>query len=73
MKKVMVQYIDVHGNARSMELLEENVRVATWSRYAPESLVSVYRLDDGGIVHIPENAWTLFGIGRIVREIDEEV
>ena len=70
MKKIIRQYRDVNGKERTMTLIEENVRLVEWSKYAPISPVNVYKLDDGSIVHIPENAWVLFGIGSIIREIE---
>lgn len=71
MKKTIIQYKDVLGRERFMTLLESDVRMVKWHKTEQESLVSVYKLDDGSIVHIPENVWTVFGIGRIIREIED--
>lgn len=70
MKKIIRQYKDVNGKERVLTLLEADVRIVEWSKYVPAASVNVYRLDDGSIVHIPENAWSLFGIGSITREIE---
>jgi len=72
MKKVIREYVDALGNPRKLELIEEFVRIVKYTMHAPESLVSVYKDESGHILHIPDNAWDLFGIGSITRVIEVE-
>lgn len=69
MIKKIRQYVDINGKERTLEYVEENVRIVEWSKYHPPSVVHLYKLE-GSYVYIPENVWSSFGIGSIIREIE---
>lgn len=71
MKKKIRQYKDLNGNERTLTYVEENVRIVNWALGEPPSSVTLYKLDNS-YIYIPDNVWDVFGIGSIIREVEDD-
>lgn len=62
MNKPIRRYRDAHGQVRIAIFLNFTRHLVPWSKVYPQSITARWRLEDGSIVQIPENAWDCLGI-----------
>jgi len=62
----VVTYIDVEGKTRKLKCIEHLEGLVKWHKTKPKSEAALYECEDGHVIQIPNNAWSL------VKVIDEE-
>jgi hypothetical protein len=60
-------YIDVHGRTRTATFIERVDGLVEWRKGHPPSEACRWRLDNGAIVQIPDDAWNLPSLSKIVE------
>lgn len=58
-----LKYVDVNGKERTIVLIGDGYYVE-WYKDYPPGTSHRYRLEDGSIVQIPDNAWEILGIKK---------
>lgn len=65
-------YVDVNGSIRVIDLVKEDNNLVKWHIYLPESLTSLWMLEDDSIIQIPNNAWiSVSGVWSAPRILHE--
>ncbi len=64
-----VHYTDIHGNKQTVEFFEEVPGLIPWKRGEEPSPAKRYKMEDGSIIQIPDNAWAL--LEEIVIEYND--
>jgi len=62
----IVTYIDVEGKTRKLKCLQQLDGLVKWHKAKPKSEAALYECEDGHVIQIPNDAWSL------VKIINEE-
>lgn len=67
-----ITYEDVNGNIRILKCIERLNGFVKWRKAAPYSAAALYTCEDGHVIQIPDDAWSLVKVIKEERTENEK-